>query len=87
MNWLFSRWPYLSMWIWIAVPVLLYIGWHTLGAPHMIWSYRFHDNGAPWDPTRARYYTSCTFIGPHGDFTVPARGGKCGWVRLFKAPD
>ncbi len=70
--------------VWIIVPVAIYVAYLTMGLPHFIWSYSWRDNGT-YDPFVYRYYTSCTFIGPYGSFTVPhPRGGKCGWIIFRK---
>jgi hypothetical protein len=73
-----------AVFFWIALPIAGYAAYSLYGLPHMIWSYRFHDNGDPNDPLVKRYYTDCTFVGPYGGFTVPASAGKCGWVKFFK---
>ena len=88
MRYLFDRLPYAAMWLWVIVPVLVYVGYHMVGSPHMIWSYRFHDNGNPWDLSVARTYTSCTYVGWGGNLvTTGPREGKCGWVRFFHLED
>lgn len=75
---------YLALFLWIIGAGALY-GLHgAYGLPHMIWSYKFWDNGDPHNPFAERHYTSCTFIGFYGSFTVDAVDGRCGWVRLFK---
>ncbi len=74
----------LSYFIWIAVPVALYGAYAVWGFPHAIWSYEFIDNGSPYDPFLERYYTSCSFWGPYGMFTIPASNGQCGYVAFFK---
>ena len=74
---------YASLFLWVIGAAAIYAIYATQGLPHMIWSYQFHDNGDRYNPLADRYYTSCTFIGPYGVFTIPAKGGKCGWVNLF----
>jgi len=73
-----------AMFFWLAVPMAAYVTYTVYGLPHVIWSYRFHPNGDPHNPLKARYYTQCTFVGPYGVFTVDADRGKCGWVKLFR---
>jgi hypothetical protein len=71
--------------LWIAVPLALYAIYQAYGLPHGIWSSSFIDEGQGHSPYAHRTYTRCHFIGPYGGFTVPAQGGRCGWVRFFKA--
>lgn len=73
-----------TLFFWIALPISAYAAYNIFGLPHMIWSYRFFDNGGPANPAVRRYYTDCSFVGPYGVFTVPATRGRCGWVRFFK---
>lgn len=73
-----------AMFVWIVLPVAGYIAYATWGAPHFAWSYRFEDNGDPYNPLAERHYLDCTFIGPYGGFTVPAESGRCSWIKFFK---
>lgn len=70
--------------VWMVVPIILFGIYHAYGLPHMVWSYRFHDNGDRYNPYAERYYTDCTFIGPYGKFTRSTRNGKCSWISFFK---
>jgi len=74
----------LSFFYWVLVPIALYGGFIAIGLPHAIWSYEFIDNGRPHDPFLERHYTSCTFWGPYGVFTVSANNGRCRLVAFFK---
>ena len=74
----------LSYFIWLIVPAAVFAAYMGLGLPHFIWSYRFHDNGSPYDPFLERHYISCTFWGPYGMHTIPAQSGRCGYVAFFK---
>lgn len=74
----------LSYFIWIVVPVALFGAYAVWGTPHVIWEYKFVDNGSPYDPFLERFYTSCTFWGPTGMHTIPASNGRCGYVAFFK---
>ena len=77
---------YAAMWLWLIVPAAIFMIYMLVGTPHLIISYSFLDNGRRHDPWAPRHYTSCTFIGFSGQtVTVPAQGGKCGWVRFFHA--
>ena len=73
-----------ALFLWIALPIAAYAVYGLYGLPHMIFSYRFYDNGDRFNPLAKRHYTQCTFVGPYGTFTVPASAGKCGWVEFFK---
>lgn len=75
---------YLSLFLWLIGAGAAYSVYASSGLPHVIWSYTFLDNGDQYNPYAKRYYTSCTFIGWYGAFTVPASNGRCGWVRFFK---
>lgn len=66
-------------------PTLLWLVGYMWGKPHMVWTYRFHDNGAPYDPRVERHYIDCTYIGWNRTVTVPAQDGRCPWFRLLKA--
>ena len=74
---------YLPFFAWVLVIAFTYQAYAAQGLPHFLWSYSFLDNGDRFNPYAERYYTSCTYIGPYGEFTVLAIGGKCEWVRLF----
>ena len=78
---------YLSLVLWVAVPLLAYGAYSAYGLPHVIVSYSFANNGHSYDLSVSRHYLSCTFVGPYGVFTVPAEDGRCGWFRFFKATD
>ena len=70
--------------IWIIVPVALYLTFLAIGLPHFIWSYDWRDNGT-YDPFAKRYYTRCTYIGPYGSFTERfPDNGKCDWFQFHK---
>ncbi len=75
---------YFLMWLWVIVPIAVFLFYQISGLPHVIWSYRFHDNGDRYNPFAERYYTDCTFIGPYGEFTRYATNGNCEWFRFFK---
>lgn len=74
----------IPLFFWLALPIVAYTAYYLYGLPHMIWSYRFFENGDPSNPMVKRHYTDCTFVGPYGVFTVTASGGRCGWVQFFK---
>ena len=81
---MFRSMKYLSLFLWLIGAGALYGIYVTKGLPHVIWSYTFLDNGDQHNPFAKRHYTSCTFVGPYGVFTVNAKNGRCGWVRLLK---
>ena len=79
---------YLSLGLWLLLPLAAYGVTLVWGTPHLIVSYTFYDNGRPYDPFADRHYTSCTFVGLTGrSVTTPADFGRCGWVRFFKEND
>ena len=75
-----------SFFIWVIVPVAIYLAYLTFGLPHMIWSYEFRQIGpaSTANPFAGRYYTRCTYIGPYGAFSSSASNGKCALVSFFK---
>lgn len=70
--------------IWLMIPLGLWLAVVTWGTPYLVLSYRFHDNGRPYDPMTPRVYISCDYLGLDGWITVPAQRGACPWVRFFK---
>lgn len=73
-----------ALFLWIVFPLAVFAAYAVFGLPHMIWSYSFHDIGSRDGLSVERHYVSCTFVGPYGEFAVPAQSGHCGWVRFFK---
>jgi len=73
-----------SLFLWVLGPMAAYGVYSTYGLPHIPWSYTFYDNGDAYNPWAKRHYLTCTFIGWYGTFTVPAKTGRCDWVRFFK---
>lgn len=77
-----------NFFVWLAVPVLLWIGYAAYGLPHVIWSYSWTaPNSASYGDFEARTYTRCSYLGPFGLFTEYPNDGTCGWVRFHKAQD
>ncbi len=75
-----------SFFIWVLMPITVYLAYLTFGLPHMIWSYEYRQVGlsSSANPFAGRYYTRCTFIGPYGSFSTPAKNGKCSLISFFK---
>jgi len=74
-----------ALFLWLALPIAGYATYQLYGSPHLIWSYEFRANGARYDPTVPRYYTSCTYVGwDLRTVTLPAQAARCTWVRLLK---
>lgn len=74
---------YASLFVWLPIAGFTYEAYAASERPHVIWEYKFYDNGDRYNPRAERDYITCTYIGPHGEFTVPAHFGKCPWVRMF----
>ncbi|MGC3939942.1 hypothetical protein ACOTTU_19220 [Roseobacter sp. EG26] len=74
-----------ALFLWILVPVALWVGYATYGTPHVVGHYRFHDNGDIYNPHAARRYIDCTYYGWAGVITVPAKNEHCPWIRFFRA--
>lgn len=70
--------------LWLLVPLAVFGADQVAGLPHMIFRYKFAENGDRYNPYKERWYYTCTFVGPYGEFTVDAKDGKCGFLRLFK---
>ncbi|WP_350335271.1 hypothetical protein [Coralliovum pocilloporae] len=76
---------YLMMWLWLIVPIVLFMIYLLAGLPHMIIEYQYRaHNGRHYDPFAERTYFTCTYGGPYGFKTRPAINGKCAWFRFFK---
>jgi hypothetical protein len=73
----------LSYFVWVIVPMGLWLAYDTIGLPHAIWSYSWIDQAQGMDPFAHRTYTRCRFIGPYGQFDEPAEFGRCAWVKFF----
>ncbi len=75
-----------SFFIWVIVPVAIYLAYLAFGLPHMIWSYEYRqvEPASTANPFAGRYYTRCTFIGPYGSISRSASNGKCALVSFFK---
>lgn len=76
---------YAGLFLWVLVPFGLWLAVSIWGTPHLVTSYRFHDNGARWNPQVHRVYIDCTYWGALGTVTVLAEQGRCPWIRFFKA--
>lgn len=74
----------LSYFLWVIIPVAVFGMYQAYGLPHMIGAYTYRDDGQGADPFASRYYYTCRFVGPYGEFTLLAQNGKCGWIRFFK---
>lgn len=74
----------LSYLAWTVPLAALWFTYHTVGLPHAIWSYSWLDNGHGMNLSIPRVYVRCRFIGPFGEFELPADSGNCASVRFFK---
>lgn len=68
--------------LWAALPLAGFAMMQAFGSPHVIWAYKW--TGSRYVGDGPRYYTSCTYVGPHGSFTRPASGGECPWLQFRK---
>ena len=73
-----------ALFLWIVVPIGLWVGYTNYGTPHVVGTYRFYDNGDVYNPRAHRRYIDCTYYGWAGVITVPAIDERCPWVRFFK---
>ena len=73
----------ISYFVWIIVPLALWVAYESFGLPHVIWSRSWIDQGQGMNPFAQRHYTRCLFIGPYGQFDQNAINGRCGLVRFF----
>ncbi len=67
--------------IWLLVPVAIYVMSENYGSPHMRWSYRYVDNAMA---SSDRYYTQCTYIGFSSVQTLTPSHGACPLFRLIE---
>ena len=81
-----TRFLRVKYFIWVIVPLILYLSYLAFGLPHMIWSYEYRQVGqaSVSNPFAGRYYTRCTYIGPYGSFSTSAKNGKCSLITFFK---
>lgn len=70
--------------IWLIVPVALFVVYALYGLPHVIWSYEWRDDGQGYSNIHLRHYTRCTFLGPQGRIKTYPIDGNCGWVLFYK---
>lgn len=73
-----------ALFLWLLVPLGLWVGLQVYGTPHIVLSYQFFDNGRRYDPMVPRVYYRCDYFGWHGWQRVPAKDGSCPWVRFFR---
>lgn len=76
---------YAAIFLWVLVPLGLWIGVTVWGTPHIALSYRFLNNGDRYNPRAERHYVDCTYYGYAGAITIGADNGACPWIRFFKA--
>ncbi|MEM7530454.1 MAG: hypothetical protein AAF416_22945 [Pseudomonadota bacterium] len=72
-----------ALFTWLLIPLGLWLAVTLWGTPHLVWSYRFYDNGDPHNPRAPRHYINCTYLGWAGAITVPADRGHCPWIRFL----
>lgn len=74
-----------ALFLWILVPLGVWLAMALWGTPHVVVTYRFFDNGDVYDLRTERRYIDCTYFGWAGTITVPAMHEDCPWVQFFKA--
>lgn len=74
----------LSYFIWILIPVVVWLVMMIYGLPHLRWSYSWRDDGQGYDPHAIRYYTRCTYVSINNRFTVHPMNGECSFIRFQK---
>lgn len=70
--------------IWMFVPIFIFIFVQIFGKPHFIWNYQYQ---LTWDFSEQdyrRHYTQCTFVGEHGEITISSKNGACDWLIFRK---
>jgi hypothetical protein len=70
-----------SFFAWVPVLIAAWAAYEHYGLPHVIWSYSYRGGESGFS---SRYYTRCAFIGPYGEFSLPAEDGNCGWIAFFR---
>ena len=75
-----------SYFVWLLLLGGAYGASQIGGLPHLRFSYDFQTAGNRYDPFAQRFYTRCTYWGPHGKFTIhfPANS-ECALFRFFTA--
>ena len=82
-----TRFLRLSFFVWIVVPIGLWLTVALVGSPHVIFSYDWSaPRHASYGDFAARHYTRCTYVGPYGFITEYPRHGRCDWLRFSKTP-
>ena len=77
-----------ALFLWLGLPIAGYAALNHYGPAHVIWTYRFLDNGDAFNPYPARPYVSCTYVGwGWHEVTASARNDRCPWIRFFKIED
>lgn len=73
-----------ALFLWLLVPLGLWLGVTQLGTPHVIWTYRYVGTGDPYSSTLRRH-VDCTYLGWTGAVARPAEAGRCPWIRFIRA--
>lgn len=68
--------------LWMFVPVFLYVAVLLFGLPHMVWDYRWRG-GAHYGDFAGRHYTFCRYVGVYGVFAHHPSDGRCPFVRWY----
>ncbi|MEO0960194.1 MAG: hypothetical protein AAFW01_07995 [Pseudomonadota bacterium] len=71
-----------ALFLWVVVPLGLWLAVWLWGTPHVLWTYRYHGPSAYG--TAPRHHIDCTYVGWTGARTAPAEKARCPWIRFFK---
>lgn len=71
--------------IWVIIPVLLFLMFKVVGLPHLAFNYTYRDDGRGYEPfAPGRWYVTCTYIGYYGHFKYTTNDGTCPWFKFYK---
>ncbi|MEM9098686.1 MAG: hypothetical protein AAGC79_09190 [Pseudomonadota bacterium] len=75
---------YATLFLWVLVPLGIWLVIALWGTPHIALTWRFYDNGDRFNPRAERHYIDCTYYGYLGAITIPAERGSCPRIRFLK---
>ncbi|WP_306260371.1 hypothetical protein [Pararhizobium sp. IMCC21322] len=72
--------------VWVIVPIALYLAYQIYGTPYLNWSYDFYSDGGN-DPFAERHYTRCTYTNFRTEITIHPGDGNCPRIKFFNYED